>query len=277
MAPQVIDILAGTAPLIVNVPHDGRELPAAMGARMTREALLLPDTDWHMRDLYAFAADLGATITSARHSRYVVDLNRDPEGQSLYPGADTTEICPTSTFANEQIYSEGHAPDATEIAWRIERYWRPYHAALREVVDDNLRRFGVVLVFDAHSIRSVLPRFFEGRLPDLNLGTADGATASGELTALMYRVLDGAVGYDAVLNGRFKGGYITRHYGDPRRGVHAIQLEIAQASYMEERPPYRLLPDKADRLVPFLRETLAVGLEWVRANSRFRSGKGGSA
>lgn len=272
MTVPVIDVRAGTTPLIVNVPHDGREIPAATGARMTAEALRLPDTDWHMRDLWAFAGDLGATVTSARHSRYVIDLNRDPEGRSLYPGADTTELCPTTTFLERPVYRDGRGPDAAEIRERLRRYWDPYHAALRRTVDDVRRRFGVALLFDAHSIRSVLPRFFEGRLADFNLGTADGASADERLTARAFAVLDAAAGHDAVLNGRFKGGYITRRYGDPRRGVHAIQLEMAQAAYMEEEPPYRLLPDRAERLVPVLRAFLAECLAWCRENAD--AGKG---
>lgn len=271
----VIDIHEGDSPLIVNVPHDGREIPASIGAQMTADALELPDTDWHVRDLYWFAAELGATIASARHSRYVVDLNRDPEGRSLYPGADTTEVCPTTTFSRQPVYRDGAAPDAAQIARRLALYWRPYHAALRRTVMETRRRFGVVLLFDAHSIRSVLPRFFDGQLPDFNLGTADGATASPELTDLMFSVLDSAAGYDAVLNGRFKGGYITRHYGDPDRGIHAIQLEMAQSAYMEEEAPYRLLPDCADRLAPVLKDLLTVGLEWVVERSATRNNQAG--
>ena len=259
----VIDIQPGTAPLIVNVPHDGREIPAEIGARMTAEALALPDTDWHIRDLYAFATELGATITSARYSRYVVDLNRDPGGKSLYPGADTTEICPTATFHQELIYKPGEEPDEAEIAHRLNTYWHPYHAELAQVIGDVHDKFGRVLLFDAHSIGSVLPRFFEGRLPDFNFGTADGTSADPELTENMFAVLNDADGYTAVLNGRFKGGYITRHYGNPCGNVHAVQLEMAQAAYMEEPAPYRLDPDLADRVQTVLRDLLSAGLDWV--------------
>lgn len=262
----VIDIQPGNVPLIVNVPHDGREIPADIGATMTAQALALPDTDWHIRDLYAFAAEMGATVTSARYSRYVVDLNRDPSGKSLYPGADTTEVCPTSTFHQEPIYREGCEPDDTEIARRLALYWQSYHAELARVIAAQRDRFGAVLLFDAHSIGSVIPRFFEGKLPDFNLGTADGASADSELTQRMFDVLDGAGGYSAILNGRFKGGYITRHYGAPEDGVHAIQLEMGQAAYMEEDAPYRLLPERADNVTPVLRDLLATGLAWVREN-----------
>ena len=262
----VIDIQAGSTPLIVNVPHDGREIPADIGARMTAEALALPDTDWHIRDLYAFAADLGATITSARCSRYVVDLNRDPSGKSLYPGADTTEVCPTATFRQEPIYLDGQAPDAPEIQRRLDLYWQTYHAELARVIAETRDRFGAVLLFDAHSIGSVLPRFFEGRLPDFNVGTAEGASADDDLTNRMFNVLDNAPGYTAVLNGRFKGGYITRHYGDPANDIHAVQLEMSQVAYMDEDPPFRFRPDRADAVRPVLTEMLQTGLDWI--NSR---------
>ena len=267
----VIDIREGTVPLIVNVPHDGREIPAAIGARMTAAALALPDTDWHMRDLWSFAADLGATLVSARYSRYVVDLNRAPDGRSLYPGADNTGICPTTTFLRAPVYRAGAEPDDSETRSRIRRYWRPYHAALARLVADCRDRFGAALLFDAHSIRSALPRFFEGRLPDFNFGTADGASAGAALTESMFGVLDRAAGYSAVLDGRFKGGYITRHYGAPDDGVHAVQLEMAQSAYMEEDAPYRLLPDRAARLRPILEELLEAGLDRVSGARRARA------
>jgi N-formylglutamate deformylase len=263
----VIDIQAGTVPVIVNVPHDGREIPADIGARMSVEALALPDTDWHIRDLYNFAVGLGATVTSARYSRYVVDLNRDPSGKSLYPGADTTEVCPTSTFRQEPIYRDGQSLDGAEIDRRLDLFWHPYHAELTRVIAETRQKFGAVLLFDAHSIGSVLPRFFEGRLPDFNVGTAEGASADVNLTARMFGVLDGAPGYTAVLNGRFKGGYITRHYGDPANNIHAIQLEMGQVVYMEEDPPFRLLPERADKVRPVLTELLKTGLDWIGARS----------
>ena len=267
----IIDIREGAAPLVLNVPHDGREIPAAIGARMTAEALALPDTDWHMRDLWGFAADLGATVVSARYSRYVVDLNRPPDGRPLYPGADNTGVCPTTTFLREPVYRPGAEPDDAETRSRIRRYWRPYHAELARVVADKRDRFGSALLFDAHSIRSVLPRFFEGRLPEFNFGTADGASADAALTERMFGVLDRAEGYGAVLDGRFKGGYITRHYGAPADGVHAVQLEMAQSAYMEEESPYRLLPDRAALLRPVLEELLEAGLDWVSGAGRARA------
>ena len=268
MSVPVIDIEAGSAPLIVNVPHDGREVPAKINSKMTAEALALPDTDWHVRDLYHFAADLGATITSARYSRYVVDLNRDPSGVSLYPGADTTEICPSSTFRHEPIYADGKPVTDEETQRRINVYWRPYHRKLSRVIEENRTRFGEVLLFDAHSIGSEMPRFFKGRLPDFNFGTGGGASADADLTKTMFGILDSADGYTSILNGRFKGGYITRHYGDPERGVHAVQLEMAQCTYMEEDPPFRFAPDRANSVSSVLCDMLQAGLDWVRTRAR---------
>lgn len=264
MTIPAIDIQPGSAPLIVNIPHDGREIPAEISGTMTAEALALPDTDWHIRDLYAFASEMGATITSARFSRYVVDLNRDPSGKSLYPGADTTEICPTLTFHNEPIYQDDKNPDDSEIVRRLGLYWQTYHSELARVISEQRETFGALLLFDAHSIASELSRFFDGRLPDFNLGTADGKSADAELTMRMHDVLANAPGYTAVLNGRFKGGYITRHYGDPDGNVHAIQLEMAQIAYMEEDPPYRLIKERAGKVRPVLRDLLHTGLEWVK-------------
>jgi N-formylglutamate deformylase len=263
----VIDSQPGSMPLIINVPHDGREIPADIGAKMTAEALALPDTDWHIRDLYDFAHEMGATVTSARYSRYVVDLNRDPVGKSLYPGADTTEVCPTRTFQQNSIYRKGEAPTDVEIGNRLDEFWHPYHAALEQTILDVHKQFGAVLLFDAHSIGSVLPRFFEGRLPDFNLGTADGTSAASNLADVLFKILDEVPQTTAVLNGRFKGGYITRNYGNPSYNIHAVQLEIGQSSYMEDGPPYRILPDRVAEIKPVLTELLKTGLDWIQSTS----------
>ena len=195
----------------------------------------------------------GATLFCATHSRYVVDLNRDPSGAALYAGADNTELCPTRTFGGEAIYRDGSAPAQTEVAERIAAKFTPYHAALTSEIGRVRDRHGYAIVLDGHSIRGVVPRFFEGRLPDLNLGTASGASCAPELEASAARVLAGAEGFTHVVNGRFKGGWITRHYGRPQEGVHALQLEIAQDCYMDEAPPYRWDPGRAERLGHVLR------------------------
>ena len=227
----------------------------------------MPDTDWHVDRLYDFADALGAGMLVATHSRYVVDLNRDPEDRPLYPGADNTEVCPTSTFDAARIYQDGGAPDPAEVAARVARYWDPYHAALQRELDGLHERHGVACLLEAHSIRSVVPRFFDGRLPDLNLGTADGASAAPDLTDRAMAALRASDGYSSVLNGRFKGGYNTRRFGAPSRGIHALQLEMAQCVYMDEAPPFTYRPEKADRIRPTLRRLLQAMLDWANRDT----------
>jgi N-formylglutamate amidohydrolase len=245
---NLCELSRGDAPLVVDVPHAGTFVPPDIAARLTSAARALPDTDWHVEKLYAFARESGATVMAATHSRYVVDLNRDPTGASLYPGADVTELCPTRTFANEPIYAADRWPDTTEIAARRSRYFGPYHAALAAEIERARARHGFALLLDAHSIRAEVPRFFAGRLPDLNLGTAEGASCAGAVQSLSAGILADAPGFTHVVNGRFKGGYVTRRYGAPANGVHALQLEIAQACYMNEAPPYVWDPQRAAAL-----------------------------
>jgi len=244
----------GATPLLISMPHVGTELPEEYAARMIPVARTVPDTDWHLRELYDFADELGATVIAARYSRYVIDVNRPPDNASLYPGRDTTSLCPMDTFDNEALYLPGQEPSDEEVAQRLERYWQPYHAALAAEIEHLHKQHGRVYLWDAHSIRSVLPRFFEGRLPDLNFGTADGHSCE---PAAAQRVIDAAnraASYTNVLNGRYKGGYITRKYGDPSRNINAIQLEMAQIAYMEETPPFAFDEKKASMLRPRLRE-----------------------
>lgn len=224
----------GTAPLLVSLPHDGSEIPDALAARMTPEARTAPDTDWFVSRLYAFARELGASILIPRYSRYVIDLNRPPDDVSLYPGQNTTGLCPTVRFSGDPVYLPGEEPDADEIARRVETCWRPYHAALRWELERLRAQHPRVLLWEGHSIRSELPFLFDGRLPDLNLGTASGTSCDAAVQARIETALQGQTAYDWVVNGRFKGGYITRHYGVPGRGIDAVQLEIAQRIYMDE-------------------------------------------
>ena len=198
----------------------------------------------------------------ATHSRYVVDLNRDPSGAALYPGADNTELCPARTFASEPLYADGRAPDSREIAARRAEYFDPYHAQLAAEIERVRARHGYAILLDGHSIRSEVPRFFAGRLPDLNLGTVDGASCAPSVHGAADVVLAGAAAFTTVVNGRFKGGYVTRHYGDPDRGVHALQLEIAQACYMDENPPYPWDARQAAPLVEVLSRLVAALLQW---------------
>jgi len=224
----------GTAPLLVSLPHDGSEIPPDIATRMTERAGIAPDTDWHVSRLYAFAKELGASVLAPRHSRYVVDLNRPPDDTSLYPGQNTTGLCPTVQFSGEAVYRDGATPDPADVAARVERYWRPYHAALEGELQRLRAEHGRVVLWEGHSIRGEVPFLFEGRLPDLNLGTVDGKSCAPALQARLVEVLQGQRKYDWVVNGRFKGGYITRHYGDPAYGIDAVQLEISQRIYMDE-------------------------------------------
>ena len=225
----------GSSPLLVSLPHDGSVIPAELAARMTDAARAAPDTDWHVSRLYDVARGLGASILVPRHSRYVVDLNRPPDDTSLYPGQNTTGLCPAVQFSGAPVYREGQAPTADDIGARVEAYWRPYHAALRGELARLKSAHGHAVLWEGHSIRgSDLPFLFEGRLPDLNLGTAAGASCSPALQARLEGVLGAQDAYDWVANGRFKGGYITRHYGDPAAGIEAVQLEISQRNYMDE-------------------------------------------
>jgi N-formylglutamate amidohydrolase len=256
------DLVRGDTPLVIDVPHAGTHVPPALAQRLTPAARAVPDTDWHVEKLYAFARDAGVTLLVATHSRYVVDLNRNPSGIALYPGADNTELCPTRTFASEPVYSDSRGPDAREIAARRSEYFDPYHAQLAAEVERVRARHGYAILLDGHSIRSEVPRFFAGRLPDLNLGTADGASCAPAVQEAVDAVLVGAAAFTSVVNGRFKGGYVTRHYGDPAHGVHALQLEIAQACYMDEDPPYAWDAHRAAPLVVVLENLIAALLAW---------------
>ncbi|MCK7595177.1 N-formylglutamate deformylase [Pseudomarimonas salicorniae] len=224
----------GRLPLLLSLPHDGVMLPGDIIRRLTPEARAVPDTDWHVGRLYAFARQLGASVLRPTWSRYVVDLNRPPDDVSLYPGRATTGLCPARRFTGDPLYLPGEEPCAEEIAERVTRYWQPYHSALREELDRLRDLHGYVLLWEGHSIRSEVPWLFEGRLPDLNLGTAEGSSCSQPVEQRIQAVCAGQEAYTWVLNGRFKGGYITRHYGDPEGGIDAVQLELAQCTYMDE-------------------------------------------
>lgn len=232
---DIFELHRGTAPLLVSLPHNGSVIPAPLQARMVERARLAPDTDWHVSRLYAFARELGASILVPRYSRYVVDLNRPPDDTSLYPGQNTTGLCPTVQFTGDPVYLEGQAPSADEVSGRIETYWRPYHGALQEELARLHAAHGHAVLWEGHSIKgSDLEFLFPGRLPDLNLGTSAGASCSPQRQARVEAAMAAQSRYDSVVNGRFKGGYITRHYADPARGIDALQLEISQRIYMDE-------------------------------------------
>ena len=260
---DTFELTQGSIPIVVSMPHNGTAIPSDIAARMTEHARTVPDTDWHMGRLYDFAAGLGASVLKPRYSRYVIDLNRPPDDAPLYPGASNTELCPLTCFDESPVYLSGEAPDKLEIKDRVERYWRPYHRQLEFELARIRKSHGVAVLFEAHSIRSVVPRFFEGRLPDFNLGTSGGASCDPQLQKLLRGVLQSAKGYTFVVNGRFKGGYNTRHYGAPDSGIHAVQLEQAQRSYMEEQYPFDYDEAKAKKVKPYLVQLLETMLAWT--------------
>jgi len=255
------DFHAGASPLLVSIPHDGQALPADIAEAMTPAARALPDTDWHVRRLYEFAARGGASVIAARYSRYVVDLNRPADDADLYPGQAGTGLCPVSTFSGEAIYTGDHVPP---VAARVERYWRPYHEQLQRALQAIRERHGYALLWDAHSILSRVPRLFEGQLPDLNLGTNGGASCAPAIEAALVAVLRAQPAYSWVANGRFRGGYITRHYGNPANGIHAVQLELAQCNYMDEETG-EYLPEKSRELAALI-DSLLKSFEQVAAD-----------
>ncbi len=258
---DVFSLHRGSAPLLVSLPHDGSAIPLELAERMTPEARRAPDTDWYVSRLYAFARELGASMLVANWSRYVIDLNRGENDTSLYPGQNTTGLCPSVRFTGEPVYLTGQEPDADEVATRIERYWRPYHAALREELQRLHALHRRVVLWEGHSIRgSDLPFLFEGRLPDLNLGTAGGASCTPALEARIKAALSAQTDLNWVANGRFKGGHITRHFADPVRGIDAVQLEISQRCYMDEDST-RFDEQKAGRLQQLLRTLLHATLD----------------
>jgi N-formylglutamate deformylase len=225
----------GRVPLLISLPHDGSFIPADIAARMQPAARRSPDTDWHVARLYEPLAEaLGASVLKPLASRYVVDLNRPADGHALYPGQRETGLVPLLGFDGEPLYREGAVPDAAEVQRRMNDYWQPYHDALAQEIARLRAEHGRVVLWEGHSIRGRVPMLFEGRLPDFNLGTADGASCDGALQARLVERLQAQSRYSVAVNGRFKGGYITRYYGRPDTGVQAVQLELVQLNYMDE-------------------------------------------
>ena len=255
---STFELHQGTGPLLISMPHVGTELPEDLQAGYSAVGQAVDDTDWHIHELYDFALALGASTLRPRYSRYVIDLNRPADGANLYPGQNTTGLCPLTTFDGVPLYLPGQQPDEAEIARRLELYWQPYHLALQSQLERIKAIHGYALLWDAHSIRSVIPHLFEGELPVFNFGTASGsACAPGigeELQALAEQMTSQ---FPAVLNGRFKGGFITRQYGNPEQAVHAVQLELAQRAYMQESAPYSLENSKVEKLRPVLQALIA--------------------
>jgi N-formylglutamate deformylase len=228
-----LEIKRGEAPLIVSLPHTGTGIPDEYASGLMSAWLARKDTDWWIERLYDFAGDLGATVIRTTISRTVIDVNRDPSGVSLYPGQATTELCPTTTFDGEPLYLSGLEPTADAVADRRAKFFEPYHDALGTEIERLRAHHSNIVVYDCHSIRSVIPRLFENTLPQFNLGTNDGVTCASVLSMEIEQIC-AASGFSHVTNGRFKGGYITRTAGRPEAGVHAVQMELACRGYMRE-------------------------------------------
>lgn len=258
-----VEVRRGDTPIVLAVPHAGTWLPDDARAPLNETGLALADTDWHVDRLYA---DLlpDATVVRATFHRYVIDANRDPSGQSLYPGQNTTGLCPTTDFDNRPLYRDGAEPDAAEIARRLAGFHRPYHRALAGELERLRARHGIVILYDCHSIRSRVPFLFAGTLPDFNIGTNDGMSCAPRIESAVRAVCESAQGYTTIVNGRFRGGWTVRHYGRPDAAMHAVQMELAQSTYMSEAPPWMYRDERAERLRRTLRRILDRLAEQVR-------------
>jgi N-formylglutamate deformylase len=249
----------GSAPLLISLPHDGSAIPDDIAARMTLVARRSPDTDWHVGRLYDFARELGASVLRPHFSRYVVDLNRPSDGHALYPGRKETGLVPMVMFDGEPIYRAGEEPGADEVAARVQTYWRPYHDALAGELQRMREEHPRVVLWEGHSIRGVVPMLFDGRLPDFNLGTAGGASCRQALREALATLLAEHGKFSHAVDGRFKGGHITRHYARPGAGVDAVQLELVQSNYMDE-DSFDYLPERAAKVKALIRCLLDVCL-----------------
>ena len=254
---RTFTLIRGDSPVVISLPHVGTQLPEELRPQLTEAARALPDTDWHVDQLYDFAFESGYTVLRALHARYLIDLNRPPDDAPLYPGSNTSGLCPTLDFSGAPLWRTGPSPvPPEEVRRRLSRYWEPYHAELAARIEAARARHGFALLIDGHSIRSRVPRLFAGRLPDINLGTADGTACATALRTRAQQLLYAQGRFTHVLDGRFKGGYITRHYGRPDAGVHALQIELAQCAYMDEASP-AYTRRRAEPLRALLRALLA--------------------
>ena len=255
----------GDTPLLISFPHVGTQIPPEAQARYTARSLEVEDTDWFLDRLYAFAGEMGATLLVPTHSRYFIDLNRPSENTPMYAGQNNTELCPTRHFSGDALYREGQTPDEAEIQRRVASHWRPYHDTLQAQLLRLRSAHGHVVLFDAHSIKSQLPWLFDGTLPQMNLGTVGGTSCAPGLRDPLAAVLAAQADYSHVVDGRFKGGHITRHFGKPQEGIHAVQLEMCWRAYMDELPPYRWHAERAASVTPLLRALVRVMLDWKPA------------
>ncbi len=256
---------AGEIPLLVSFPHSGTEIPAEMAAGMTAAGLQRPDTDWHLPRLYEFEWLHRASTIRANFSRYVIDPNRPPDNSNLYPGRPTPQLCPVHTFSGQEIYQLDQRPEPADVRHRLQRFWQPYHQQIAQELGRLKAQFGAAVLFDAHSIASRVPRLFDGVLPDLNIGTAHGQSCAEPLESAIREYL-ATQHFTYAVNGRFVGGYITRHYGQPNQQVHAVQLELSQATYMDE-PSGQWHDGRAAAVRPVLEGIIDTLVQWITASS----------
>ncbi|WP_031242207.1 N-formylglutamate deformylase [Advenella kashmirensis] len=264
MTDDIFSLHRGSLPLLVSIPHMGTQLDPQIAENFTQVATFVDDTDWHLDRLYAFAKEAGASFLTPAYSRYIIDLNRPPDDENLYPGQDTTGLCPIDTFDKEPLYLAGREPSEHEKARRRDLFWQPYHTALQTELQRLREEHGYAVLWEAHSIRSEISRFFPGRLTDFNFGTANNKSAHPELCAVLAAQIEQDGQYTAAANGRFKGGYITRQYGNPADRIHAVQLELTQIAYMEESRPFAYDENKAARVQPLLQQALETTLHYAQ-------------
>ena len=255
-------LLRGTSPLLVSVPHTGTALPEDLRQRLVPRASGVEDTDWQLDRLYAFVSELGASFIVPKFSRYVIDLNRPREDTPMYPGVNNTGLVPTRFFSGDALYREGQEPAAAEVAARVQTYWQPYHDALAAELARLRTVHGHAVLFDAHSIKSELPWLFDGALPHLNLGTANGSSCAASLAAALGAVLGAQNRYQHVVDGRFKGGYITRRFGRPAEQLHAVQLEMCWRCYLDEARPSEWHAERAAEVSPLLQALVQTMIDW---------------
>lgn len=261
--------IPGTAPILISIPHAGTHLTPEVASGLSDAALPLSDTDWHIPKLYDFARALGASILVGQYSRFVIDLNRPSDDKPLYTTA-TTGLFPDTLFDGRATFKPGMTPTDAQRQQYLDEIWQPYHQKIQSELMRMKQEFGYALLFDAHSIASVIPRLFDGQLPDLNLGTNSGESCAPALSEVLEKTCQQQTRFTHVLNGRFKGGYITRAYGQPETDVHAVQLELAQVNYMEEIEPFSYSEDKASELQALLKPLLAGMLAW--GSERYKQG-----
>ncbi len=255
-----VSVQKGDGVIVLGLPHSGTFVPDDIAANLNVTGRALADTDWHIDRLYDGLLE-GVTTVRANFHRYVIDANRDPDGVSLYPGQNTTTLVPSTDFEGQSIWKV--PPSEDDISDRIASYHAPYHAALQAELDRVRARHGHVILYDCHSIRSRIPHLFNGTLPDLNVGTFEGRSCASTIEGAVSAVCAGASEYSSVRNGRFKGGWTTRHYGQPTQGYHAIQMELAQSTYLNaEAMPWTYDADKADKLRDVLRTILSSLADW---------------